>query len=67
MPNDLLDLFCYFYFKPKLTLRTQGITYEKITATLREKGYSGSVAALRIMYGRNNFDLLRSIIIYLIF
>ena len=50
MPNDLLDLFCYFYFKPKLTLRTQGITYEKITATLREKGYSGSVAALRIMY-----------------
>lgn len=30
-----------------LTLRAQGITYEKITETLRQRGYSGSVAVLR--------------------
>lgn len=35
-----------------LTLRAQGITYEKIAATLRKKGYSGSVAALRMFVSK---------------
>lgn len=35
-----------------LTLRAQGITYEKITETLRQKGYSGSVAALRMFVAK---------------
>lgn len=35
-----------------LILRAQGITYEKITETLRQRGYSGSVAALRMFVSK---------------
>lgn len=35
-----------------LTLRSQKITYEKITDIIREKGYSGSVAALRVFVSK---------------
>ena len=35
-----------------LTLRAQKITYEKITEMLREKGYTGSVAALRVFVSK---------------
>lgn len=35
-----------------LTLRAQKITYAKITEMLREKGYTGSVAALRVFVSK---------------
>lgn len=36
------------YEKEVLELRSKGITYAKITEIIREKGYNGSVAALRV-------------------
>ena len=35
-----------------LTFRAQGITYKKITEMLRQRGYSGSVAALRMFVSK---------------
>lgn len=46
-----------------LTLRAQGITYEKITETLRQRGYSGSIAALRMFVSKEKRiarDLLKN-------